>query len=233
MSTFPDTVAAFSALPLEVISDERTREEHERARLLGYSAGYAAGARAASAHHTQLDEQLRARAHDESVRHNAQLESALRAFAAATQAAHNRELPVVDECNHQLMRRALELARYIVADYINEPSPDVDGVSLGALSALRRALETTPPASTIRVSMSPQDAAEVREHWSTIEQYLDEVDGDIEIVADDSLARGSAQADYQDGFVDATVETAFDRAARAIEDIAAAASISHTGGGNG
>lgn len=211
MSTSPD---AFAALPLTVLSDSRVTAAQEQARALGFSAGYAAGAKAAA---QELEAQLAQVAQDASARSaqsQEELQLAVAAFADAVTATQNRELPVLDAAREMLCTLALDLARSVVDGITTQPSP-IEGVSSGALQALLRATRGASSVSPIRVAMAPNQADQVLEHWDLVLRFLD--NAEVSVVPDAKLSPGSAIATYPHGHIDATLESAFERARDALD----------------
>lgn len=212
MSTSPDV---FTALPLAVLSDPRVSGAKQEARALGFSAGYAAGARTAA---QELEQQLAelSRQHEaQRAQDQESLNRVIAAFASATAAAHARELPVLDEARTVLCTLALELAQSVVGGIDQQPSP-IMGVSTGALSALLRAATASVAAADITVAMAPDQAQQVLDHWDLVLNYLG--DTAVSVVPDASLSAGSAVATYPNGHVDATLESAFTRAKLALDN---------------
>ncbi|XBH22136.1 FliH/SctL family protein [Jonesiaceae bacterium BS-20] len=212
MSTFPK---AFAALPFKVLADERVSAAQDEARALGFSAGYAAGARVAA---QELDQQ-RADLMHEHLQRQAQdreyLNQAIASFAQAAEAARSRELPMLDEARSTLCTLALELARAVVGTTDRQDS-SVAGVSSGALGALLRAVAASGQTAALSIAMAPEQAQQINQHWDQVVTVLG--DAVVSVVPDASIHAGGAVATYPNGHVDATLETAFSRAKLALEN---------------
>ncbi|MDQ0094642.1 FliH/SctL family protein [Paeniglutamicibacter psychrophenolicus] len=167
----------------------------------GYATGYAHGIRAAEAvARTQREDLARAAAQAEASRAAVHAE-ALRALAGAAAALHARTVPVLDAASTALVESALMLAERIVGS-------ELSNHRLGAKAALDRALHGIEAGTVRQVRMNPQDLELLG---------LDTVpETDIELVPDPSLARGDALTAFDEGFLDARIATAFERAAAAL-----------------
>ncbi|WP_411730588.1 FliH/SctL family protein [Paeniglutamicibacter sp.] len=189
--------AHFGALDISAAS----RREQGASQAHGYATGYAQGIRAAEAvARTQREDLARAAASAEAAR-AAEHAEAVRALGAAATALHARTVPVLEEASTMLVESALLLAEKIVG---RELSND----RFGAKAALDRALSGIDEATVRQVRMNPQDLALLE---------LDTVPGTgIALVADPALARGDALTAFDEGFLDARISTALERACAAL-----------------
>ncbi|QOD05761.1 FliH/SctL family protein [Pseudarthrobacter sp. BIM B-2242] len=165
----------------------------------GHTAGYTAGLRKASAEaetrRVQMEAEHAAVLRQASVR----TDRALDQLAAAVQALHKAALPSALEAQDILLSSALELAENII------------GVELGdgefsARAALSRALAGAPATGTVTVRMNPSD----------LSVLPDTARAGVTFTADPSVERGDAFADYEHGYVDATVTDALARTRQAL-----------------
>lgn len=218
-------VQEFNAIPLTVVTDGRIVAEQARARALGYSAGYAAGARAAAA---ELAAQVSELESQEAAREAAQrteLAQMFTALSGAISAAQAIQVPLLASARDMVCTLAFDLARGIVGVELPQASTDVPGVTVSTLAAVTRAVRAAPQTSMLTIKMAPQEAAQALEHWDQVLAYLDTQGtlpaDSVQVVADPSLEPGGAQAHYPNGYVDATLINAFDRAQQALSDMLA------------
>lgn len=224
----------FAASKFETIAPEGREREFERARVLGYSEGFAAGA-AKAAEQARLD---RERFAQQSAELNASASQnaaqALAALAQATTTVQGLSQESLSTLNTMLLEHAVELAAKLVSCSLPEPSLEVPDVSWGALGALRRALAQAPSSPVVRVLMNPSDAHEIEgqlEHCAHVvgktplmpgaqppsgDGAQTAVHSGFVVVPDPTVARGSASAHYPDGYVDASIDSAFARARAAL-----------------
>lgn len=189
--------ACFSALA----PSASARGELGASQAHGYATGYAQGIRAAEAAARARREDLeRAAAEAQSAR-AAEHAQAVRALEAAAGALHARTVPVLDAASDVLVESALLLAERIVG---RELSND----DFAARAALARAMEGIDAWTVRQIRMNPQDLAMLE---------LDTVPGTgIALVADPTLARGDALTAFDEGFLDARITTALERAKAAL-----------------
>ncbi|WP_442543553.1 FliH/SctL family protein [Arthrobacter sp. KN11-1C] len=186
---FPDIQPATSSL------------KEDRGYTQGHAAGYAAGLRAAAAEQLGLREQLQAE-------HRAMLDAgrlamahAVRALEAAAAESRQRRGAVLEEAQDVLAAGAMELAEAILGYELN------DGANT-ARAALARALATASDVQTVTtVRLHPEDLAALAAVGSV---------AGVEIKADPALDRGDAIAEYPQGWLDARLGTAVDRAKTAL-----------------
>jgi flagellar assembly protein FliH len=175
----------------------------DRGYTQGHAAGYAAGIQAAAAEQRRLREQFHAE-------HRAMLDAgrlavaqAVRVLEAATVAFQQRRGAVLEEAQDVLAASAMELAEAILGYELN------DGGNT-ARAALARALGAASGVETVTaVRLHPADLA-----------ALAAVDvgsmAGVELKADPALNPGDAIAEYPQGWLDARLSTAVDRAKAAL-----------------
>ena len=229
VSNSSNAQSKFVAAQLTVIEDDRVRMAQEEARGLGYAAGYSAGARVAAKENEELRAVLAEQAARQFEQNALQVNAAATAFAAAARASHERVLPVIDDVRELVYRLALELAESVVqVDMYAPVGAEFDGAPRGALAALRRALTVPSDTSVVRVRMNPADLRIIQEYWEAVEHTAAESGLDInsvELVADQSMAVGDAISEFEDGFLDARVRSAFERARESLDTELAALTL--------
>ena len=161
----------------------------------GHAAGYAAGLRKAEA-------EARTRRAEFEAEHAAALaegrqraERSVAVLEAAACALHSRTVPVLAEAEAELAASAIALAEAVLGCELSD-------AATGAKAALARALSGTDAPAVVAVRLHPADLALVGEA----------VPAGVVLVADPTLARGDAVADYPDGELDARISTALARA---------------------
>ncbi|HEX9227014.1 MAG TPA: FliH/SctL family protein [Arthrobacter sp.] len=189
--------------PLEftAVSDPDQERTQEKARLRGHAAGFAAGAaegtRALAADRALAAQQSAADARAAAAR----TEYVLSVLQSAAEAMFSRAAPVSESMEDALAEAALQLAEAILGHEL------ADGTA-SARAALARATGTATPSPVHTVRMHPDD--------------LGVLDGPtraaagVAFVADASLRRGDAVADYADGFLDARLSASLDRMRSAL-----------------
>ena len=180
----------------------RSRKE-DRGYTQGHASGYAAGIQAAAAELRRLREQFHAE-------HRAMLDAgrlavaqAVRVLEAAATASQQRRGAVLEEAQDVLAASAMELAEAILGYEVKDSGNT-------ARAALARALATVSDVQTVTtVRLHPADLA-----------ALDAVDvgsvAGVELKADAALNPGDAIAEYPQGWLDARLSTAVDRAKAAL-----------------
>lgn len=179
---------------------ERSRKE-DRGYVQGHAAGYAAGIQAAALEQQRLREQLQAE-------HRAMLDAgrqavanAVRALEATAVAARQHRGVALEEAQDVLAACAIELAEAILGY-------ELDNGQNTARAALTRALGAGVETVTA-IRLHPADLA-----------ALAAVDAGnvagVELKADPGLNPGDAIAEYPQGWLDARLSTALDRAKAAL-----------------
>lgn len=202
MSSDPAAFAPvhFGALELS----ESARREQDSSQAHGYATGYAQGIRAAEAvARTQREDLARAAAQADAAR-AAEHAEAVRALGAAAAALHARTVPVLEAASTILVESALLLAEKIIGKELSNDR-------FGAKAALDRAMAGIDETTVRQVRVNPQDLALLE---------LDKVPGTgIALVADPVLARGDALTAFDEGFLDARISTALERACAALRGV--------------
>jgi len=197
-----DAAVGFEPLTVPVIAET----EHERAamtaaRSRGYAAGYAEGRREAAI------EQRRwlAEAEDARAAESAEAADRLAGLAAAlrTAAVELREatVPVLADAESALTEAAFELASAVVGAVLEDRLA-------AARAAVARVVAAASPGAVPVVRLHPDDLAALRADGFS-------VDG-MQLVADAALARGDAVGQLPDGWLDARIHAALQRAAEAL-----------------
>ncbi|MDT0165143.1 FliH/SctL family protein [Actinotalea sp. AC32] len=192
-----------AALPASSAAGEAAAE---RARAAGYAAGWAAGSRAAAdaaeRRRRELEEQ---HAHAEAAR-DAAVQQALALLEQAVSAAARRTVPTVDAVRRSVHEAALDLAEAVL-DRELRPGPD------SARALLDRVLATPADLGVHTVRLHPADLAAVR---ALLDAGRHALPAGVTLVGDSTVRPGGAVSEHATGFLDAQVDTALDRARRAL-----------------
>jgi flagellar assembly protein FliH len=193
--------ARISSFKPASITPQRT-DAGDPARTAGFSAGWAAGARAAAdvamAERTRLQAEHEAR---EAQRDEA-IATALNALGSAVGQWNHKTLPVLDEARRTLYSAALDLASAILQREI-EPG------SSSARTLLDRALTLPIEATPSVLRLHPDDLLHVN---LLIESGQAAVPAGLRLVGDSRLSPGDAITEHEDGALDARIGTALARA---------------------
>ena len=185
----------------ELVKDE-TPEVHERARVQGHSAGYAAGRKAATETLAADREALRLEADRVLGTQIDSLRSALEAVHAASGVLNAQTVQALEGTEESVLSAAIEIAGMILGRAIME---DREGA---AVAALRRAMDSAGPAPVRTVRMHPADLELVH--------LVAEDEPGLTLVPDARLQRGDAMVDLPDGVIDACIASAVERVRRAL-----------------
>ena len=205
MSSSPTSLNPSSFIParFEALTATGTGEARKAAHDQGYAAGYAQGIRAAEAVTRAQREELVRRASAAEADRAAEQARSLQALRAAANALAARAAPVLAAANDTLVEAALLLAERIIGRTLEDHE-------LGARAALGRATATDEAHTVRRVRMNPQDLALLGEN---------SIEGTgIALVPDAQLQRGDALAEFEEGFLDARIATALQRASAALRE---------------
>jgi flagellar assembly protein FliH len=201
MMTMPlSTDRAYKALTFPSLESAGQKKADTVAYAHGHTAGYTAGLRRATAEAEARRLEMEAE-HAAILRHTqARADRALEQLAAAVAAVHAAVLPSAAAVQETLLSAALQLAENVI------------GVELGdgefsARAALTRALADAPANGTVTVRMNPTDLSVLGDLAAA---------ADAELVADASVERGGAVADYEHGHLDATITAALARTRQAL-----------------
>ncbi|MCX2749062.1 FliH/SctL family protein [Arthrobacter sp. MI7-26] len=201
MSTDASTDFARVVFP-DIQPAERSRKK-DSGYTQGHAAGYAAGIKAAAQEQQRLRDQLQAE-------HRAMLDAgrqtvaqAVRALEAATAATRQYRGVALEKAQDVLAASAIELAEAILGY-------ELDKGQNTARAALARALGAVSGLETVTaIRLHPADLA-----------ALAAVDAGnvagVELKADPALNPGDAIAEYPQGWIDARLNTALDRAKAAL-----------------
>lgn len=206
----PDTRAFTQAYAGTTSADVAHRAEGYAA---GYASGYAAGAReAARAAQTEAARVQRERA-EADVRRAAEHADALAVLARAARAAADRSAPVLAASEATLHAAGLDLAVAVLGTELAD-------APTAARAALRRVRQQDPAREVHTVRLHPRDLAVVR---TALGSGADALAGlpdltGVELVADPALAPGDAVGEFPEGYLDARIGAALDRARTALTD---------------
>jgi flagellar assembly protein FliH len=182
--------------------DRARLEEHARAR--GHAAGYTEGLRAAAievdARVARLEAEYTALARTATQ----DLNAAVTVLHTAAKALDRRTIPVVRDAEDTLLSAAIDLAEAIIGHALSDETTAVR-FALGRSSDIAGAGGSLARPHTVR--LHPDDLA-----------LLDaavEAPG-VTLVADASLVRGDAVSEFPDGYLDARIGSALERARTAL-----------------
>lgn len=193
---------AFARVAFPVLRDPATQAREDESAARGHAAGYAAGLRAAADETLALRRALEAETRASIAHAEARSQRAAAVLAAAATSLSGAQQQLRTEVQETLVQTALALAEAIMG-YEVRTNP---GSSV--LAALTRALDVTDAASVTAVRLHPDDLSVLPADASA--------SLGVELTADPSLARGDAHADLPQGFIDAALGTALDRAREAL-----------------
>jgi flagellar assembly protein FliH len=197
----------FAPVPIPVLAEtEQSRGAAQAARARGYAAGYAEGLRIATA---EQAEWLQAAEDERSMLAEAAAQRAAGALtvlrAAAVELAEST-LPLVEEVEGTLVSAAFELAEAVVGHALQDRLA-------AARAAVSRVLEDELANQVGVVRLNPADLQAL--------EAVDALGGDAAtvpaaFVADPAVAAGDAIGELPDGWLDARIRTALDRARGAL-----------------
>ncbi|WP_211320816.1 FliH/SctL family protein [Arthrobacter livingstonensis] len=172
---------------------------HQRGHTLGYAAGLQRARVEADVRRAALEAEHGALLAD--LRERAAAQAAVLAATGAALAA--RTAPVLADAEQTLIDCALTLAEAVLVR-------ELDDGDTRAKAVLARVLASQDPAGAPRVRLHPQDLAALSAEALAA--------AGLDAVADPAIAPGDAVAEYPDGFLDARISTALDRARRALQE---------------
>ncbi|WP_298229231.1 FliH/SctL family protein [Gryllotalpicola sp.] len=183
-------------------------EAHARAeaaaRVSGYTAGYAEGARAAEAELAHRREALDAQYREQSAALDARLQQRISTLERVIVAVDARTTPVLAEAQDALALAAIELAEAVVGHELRDAADSARSITTRVLAQIDASDIVT------RLRVPPGDAALVEAELRDIRAYV--------VVADASLGRGDVVAELAEGFIDLRVTAALARARGALLD---------------
>ncbi|WEO78974.1 FliH/SctL family protein [Cryobacterium sp. SO2] len=188
--------------------DERARLE-ERWRARGHAAGYTEGLRAAAvtaavqaarldAEHAAL---LRTLAQDH--------ERAVTVLRRAAQALDQRTVPVLRDAEDTLLGAAIDLAEAIIGHALADES-----------AAVRFALARSGDSAVAGSSSAAPHTVRLHPHDLALLEQTPTLQTGVTLVADATLARGDAVSEFPDGYLDARIGSALERARAALGEVA-------------
>ncbi len=175
-----------------------------RSRASGHAAGYAAGLAEAEVEVAARDARREAELTEAIAAGEERISRAVAVLTAAADALDRRTVPVLEEAQDAIAVTAIELAEAIVGTELSTRENS-------AASALHRALSTVDTALVVQVRLNPSDLA-----------ALDPAalaDAGVTFSADSGLSPGDAVTEFADGYLDARVSAALDRARNAILEV--------------
>ena len=226
----PDT--DFSALVFPTLADaaQRPSQGEDRARIerqwqaRGHAAGYTEGLRAAAAAVDARVATLEAE-HAQLMRAAAQQhDRSLAGLAAAVRALETRTVPVLHDVEDTLLDAAIDLAEAIIGHALADEaaavrsalgrtavgaaavSPAVSPTAVGRTAVGHTAVGHTAVSHTVRLNPHDLAALDVAAVAAT----------GVTLVADANLSRGDAVSEFPDGYLDARIGSALQRARAAL-----------------
>lgn len=196
--------ASFSRVTFPALKTTAHDAAEQSSRASGHAAGYAAGLKAAAeeiAAQTARQEEALADAIAEG---EARIDAAVAVLRAASDALNNRTVPLLTEAQDALAAAAMELAEAIIGRELRDSETS-------AASAVHRALDGVDPALVLVVRLNPDDLA-------ALDPQTRSATG-VSFTADASLDRGNAVTEFADGYLDARIATALQRAKAAILEV--------------
>lgn len=192
---------AFSTLGFPSLRTEVRNDVQARARVHGHAAGYAAGLKSAHAELAVRRAELEAEAQAAVADARARVDAAVMALQQAARALDARLAPAVEDAAATLANAAVDIAQAVIG---RELAAGADS----AENALRRALDHPDSAAVVAVRMNPADLQALPDGIRAA--------AGVTLQADASLDPGDAVAQLPDGYLDARIGAALDRARTAL-----------------
>ncbi|MEO5780730.1 FliH/SctL family protein [Arthrobacter oryzae] len=164
----------------------------------GHAAGYAAGVRAAAKEQRRWRDRMAAEQAAALASGQQDLDRAVRALAAARADFAHSNVQELRDAEAVLARTALELAEAILGYEL------ADGTRT-ARAAVERALTGGDADSIVAIRLNPADI-------NTLALEDGDLTAGLPLLADPGISRGDAKAEYQQGWLDASLGTALARA---------------------
>jgi flagellar assembly protein FliH len=168
----------------------------------GHAAGYAAGVRAAAKEQRRWRDRMAAEQAASLAAGQQDLDRAVRALAVARTDFAHRNVQALQDAEEVLARTALELAEAILGYELAEGTRTARG-------ALARALSGNDAATVLAIRLHPADV-------EVLTREGQDLPAGLPLIADPSLARGDAKVEYQQGWFDAGLRSALERARTAL-----------------
>lgn len=195
------SIDTFAALDFPSLRDRAGDDVQARARVHGHAAGYAAGLKKAHAELAVRRAELEAEAQAAAADGRARLDAAVAVLQQAARALDARLAPAVAEATASLADAAVDIAQAVIG---RELSAGADS----AENALRRALDHPDTAAVVAVRMNPADLQALPDGIRAA--------AGVTLQPDASLDPGDAVAQLPDGYLDARIGAALDRARAAL-----------------
>ena len=201
------TDTGFGRMAFPRLRDEEQDRAAEQSRAAGHAAGYTEGLRLAAADVAGRTAEINAE-HTENERYGqARIDYTVSLLAAAAHALDERSIPHIQQAESTLVTTSLELAEAILGSELSRAEPS-------ARRALERALhqpDQLDHSEIHTIRMHPDDLIVLGAHTQALES--------IRFIADSRLQRGDAIAEFDDGYLDARIGTAFERAKAALDEV--------------
>lgn len=189
--------SSFTSMAFPSIRTAASDAEATLAFTQGHTAGYTAGLRKATTEAAARRAEMEAE-HAATLRQcAARTDRAVAALKAAVRALDDVTLPLVTQAQDVLAHSSLELAEAVVGLELSHGD-------LSARSALARAMGEPIEPGVHTVRLNPRDLAMLDPE--TVANL------GVQVIADPDLAVGDSTADFEDGFMDARISKALDRA---------------------
>lgn len=196
--------ASFSPAAFPALRSGALEAVELRSRASGHAAGYAAGLREAAEEIAERAARQQEEAAAAIAEGELRVQRAVAALRAATVALERRTVPVLAQAQDAIAATAIELAEAIVGRELSD-------ADTAAASALHRALADVVLELVHRVRLNPDDLA-------ALDAEVIAAAG-ITLIPDPSLDRGDAITEFEDGYLDARVSSALERARAAILEV--------------
>lgn len=191
----------FSRAVFPALRNSRDATGDSLAYAHGHTAGYTAGLRKALADAEERRSIMEAE-HAALLSHSeARTGRVLATLAAAAAALEAAVVPVITEAQDTLAASALDLAEAILGLELSD-------ADTAARAALARAGAVPLPTGTRTVRMHPADLSVLDDHTQAA--------AGVVFVGDETLERGDAFAEFETGYLDASIGAAMERARRAL-----------------
>ncbi|MGO4690017.1 FliH/SctL family protein [Glaciibacter sp. 2TAF33] len=200
----------FIALDIPRLGTNSSRRIEEQAQARGHAAGYTDGLRAAQAEHAVRVAQYEAERAEAARVAAERVDRAVSLLSAAARALEQRTLPLLADAHGALAAAAADLAESILGVELADHER-------GARAAVDRALAGVDTRLVHSVRLNPDDLALLDDVWLRGDGLRhDGSIGGVTFSADPELQRGDAVTEFADGYLDARIETALERATIAL-----------------
>lgn len=193
----------FTRVAFPTVGQSTRSSEAERGFVEGHAAGYAAGVQAAAAEQRQLQERLRAEHQDMLDAGASASARAVQLLQVAAEAAQQRQEVALEDIQGVLAASAVELAETILGYELAHGENTAQAALHRALAYQNSGVDHTA------VRLHPADIATLSASG------VAQVPG-VELQADPTLNPGDAVAEYPNGWIDARINTALERARRVL-----------------